>query len=1284
MTQHLITTASKATSTLEGISKLSLDPAVTDTPIALGANDPRIWYQYCGVETLPTLTDNGGGSVTIGDNGVYLVHSSQTTTGNVTRHALSGLTQTLTDGVINYIYVDYNGGSPAVKWTTTRTDISDTMLVTASPIYTIYRDGSDLHYLNWDNAAVGLPEKQLLRTINIHRFERESGLALTDDGSQTFKVSQGYIWYGVNRQSLDEMTSDADRVTEYIWNGSSWDESTVTTFENTYYQGASGKVELTANRYAVTWVYRGVETNKHAFTLLGTGDYKLAEAQAAQPPTSLPSIVSAIGILVGKIITLKGDTAATSVESAFATTFTPSGAFNHNDLTSIQGGTGGEYYHLTVDDYNRTVNDPTITKEPTGFLEPENVVVTYDSSARTITLTGTVTAYYRGLVVSALTSGWVSSAHTNTTGHIYFLYYDGSSFAWSTDAFPGFDKLLIAWVTYGASDKIGLRECHGMMPWQCHLADHWSKGTYRLSGGTVAGITLSSTTAAERRPSVSDCLIYDEDLPTTNTALADNGPYTQFYLSSTGVETFAVDAADIVPLSAANPYYNSFSSPTWGQTLMPSNSVATVWLMAVPASADAASQKYRFLWVQPQWITQATNSSAGALATARAAEAARTPGELNLGTLTSVIPELILIQRLTIQYTGGNWTIEASSALTGTRYQQSGTPSGNFLQGVTASSPLTGTGTVADPLAIPLATDSVSGYLSAADHTSFNLKVSGTGATGQVAYFDSVKGVTSSANFTYNSTTGMIIGNTTASTSTSTGALRVAGGIGVTGAINSGSYIKAASTFMASSGTTGAIVSLGGIGVSVAPTDTTGDIAAYWTNLTATPSTTSGATVTGIKMFVQNAAGATSSTGYMYGAYISARSVLTTGATASNVYGSQMIADNNGSGAISTARAIQATVANYSTGTITTAVGINITTVNSGGGTVTNLRGINIDDVSAGTNNYAIYTNAGAVRFGGATTIADTTASTSTTTGSLIVSGGAGIAGALYVGGLITGQTGLNIQANATASSFPPETGGLIYAVQADGTECNAYLEAYGNRTKFAGRRYNGTKASSTGIVDGDILSQFAAQGYDTSAISTNAAAMNMTGDGTWSASSHPTRMLFNTCPAASTTIQESMRITNAGAVWFPRIGTTATAGNAFLDSGASNNLLRSTSSIRYKKEVETVDPAHSSLLYQMRPVWFRSLCDADRKDWSFYGFIAEEMALVAPQLVHWSYLPEDYTDVPGKEEGEPSTKVLKPGAQLVPDGVQYDRLTALLVAELQRLEARVKDLEAKIAYGKN
>lgn len=115
-----------------------------------------------------------------------------------------------------------------------------------------------------------------------------------------------------------------------------------------------------------------------------------------------------------------------------------------------------------------------ITQEPTGFTSPESVIVTYDETTRKVTLTGTVNAYFKGMPVSALISGWVSDAHPATLDKPYFLVYNGTAFEWlDLSVVSGnFAYLLIAYVNYGTTDKFGLRECHGLMQWQSHQELH--------------------------------------------------------------------------------------------------------------------------------------------------------------------------------------------------------------------------------------------------------------------------------------------------------------------------------------------------------------------------------------------------------------------------------------------------------------------------------------------------------------------------------------------------------------------------------------------------------------------------------------------------------------------------------------------------------------------------------------------------------------------------------------------------------------------------------------------
>ena len=320
------------------------------------------------------------------------------------------------------------------------------------------------------------------------------------------------------------------------------------------------------------------------------------------------------------------------------------------------------------------ITQNTLTKEPTGFASPTEIIVTGDSTTRTVTLTGNVAGYYRGVQIEELISGWVSPAHGTDTSKKYYLYYNGTDFVWS-DTIWTFDLIQISIAKY---DFVNLswkyyREVHGLMNWQTHQELHETIGTYKSGGGLIpsASYVLLSTTAADRRPNVDQTIIKDEDLPTTLAALTSK-LYTQFSLTGAAIESNVLGAADIVPLLVDRPYYNSFATPNWGQTLMPSNSVASVWIYAQPMASDVISQQYRYLFVQPQWITQATSGSAGNILTAVNTEKLRLPSELNLNGLLS--NEIVAIGRIIIAYTSANWSLRDVSVLSGNKYSQIASP----------------------------------------------------------------------------------------------------------------------------------------------------------------------------------------------------------------------------------------------------------------------------------------------------------------------------------------------------------------------------------------------------------------------------------------------------------------------------------------------------------------------------------------------------------------------------------------------------------------------------------
>jgi len=115
---------------------------------------------------------------------------------------------------------------------------------------------------------------------------------------------------------------------------------------------------------------------------------------------------------------------------------------------------------------------------------------------------------------------------------------------------------------------------------------------------------------------------------------------------------------------------------------------------------------------------------------------------------------------------------------------------------------------------------------------------------------------------------------------------------------------------------------------------------------------------------------------------------------------------------------------------------------------------------------------------------------------------------------------------------------------------------------------------------------------------------------------------------------------------------TTSTSANMVVDSSPQGDFKRSTSSIKFKTDVETMDDDSADAVLNLRPVSYKSLCSGDDKDRSHWGFIAEEVVEIDSRLVHFG------------PNGEA-------------DGVQYDRVIPALVNVIKRQEARITALEA-------
>lgn len=158
------------------------------------------------------------------------------------------------------------------------------------------------------------------------------------------------------------------------------------------------------------------------------------------------------------------------------------------------------------------------------------------------------------------------------------------------------------------------------------------------------------------------------------------------------------------------------------------------------------------------------------------------------------------------------------------------------------------------------------------------------------------------------------------------------------------------------------------------------------------------------------------------------------------------------------------------------------------------------------------------------------------------------------------------------------------------------------------------------------------------------------------------------------------LSLSSTTAYWNAIYNTTLT-GTANIQSSSDMQLRRTTSSARFKKDIESLDHAVADRILDLRPVWFRAKENNidNPEQWSYVGLIAEEVAEVEPRLVYFKQAEpvlDEHGGMVTDEEGKPVLNILETP---VAESVQYDKIVVYLLDIVKREKARSDELEQRI-----
>jgi hypothetical protein len=341
--EALISTGS-GTSAWSRITGEDIDVGVIGSPTYTTIEDYINTTGDSGILSGTVVSDDLDGTITVAA-GTGLIYTTDSDVGSLVFFDIDeDTTVGLTDNSMNFIYVEYNAGSPQFQSTTNVDNVSGTDEIIVGAVY---KNGTDLHVMDVRKQISSLPRDIYYHAFKHYGIERSNGMVTSETGNRYLDVTAGQLSIALqflNTPAFDSSGSDTFKL--YYYDGAWQVGSAISQLPNTQYNDyGTGLDTLTAQRYGVYWLY--MVTDGDVYGVYGTGDYLLSQAEAATAPSSLPDELATIGVLIAKVIFQNGGTNLTEIYIPWTSSIGSSSATDHGALAGLSDDDHPQYVTYT-------------------------------------------------------------------------------------------------------------------------------------------------------------------------------------------------------------------------------------------------------------------------------------------------------------------------------------------------------------------------------------------------------------------------------------------------------------------------------------------------------------------------------------------------------------------------------------------------------------------------------------------------------------------------------------------------------------------------------------------------------------------------------------------------------------------------------------------------------------------------------------------------------------------------------------------------------------------------